>query len=298
MPLLIASIGLGAFQVGKGIYNQIQGGKEKRQAIEDKAQAREDIAGTHYADYTQNYYNELQRQSQLGLPEAQRQYMEQQADRAASIGLGASDDRRGGLAGIGYSQANLANQYRQIGMADVAARQQNMQQQMAEMQRRGQATYGETMDLYKYDLAEAEKARQEAISKQQAAQQDIYSGLGTAAVGVAGGLGGGFGKTFDLASLYGTGSGNITNTANTAMVLGEVVGAGSDIRLKKNIKRIGKLSDNINLYTWEWNDIAKSLNLDTYKPVGVIAQEIKEIKPEIVSVGADGYYMVDYSKLN
>jgi len=205
MPLLIASIGLGAFQVGKGIYNQIQGGKEKRQAIEDKAQAREDIAGTHYADYTQNYYNELQRQSQLGLPEAQRQYMEQQADRAASIGLGASDDRRGGLAGIGYSQANLANQYRQIGMADVAARQQNMQQQMAEMQRRGQATYGETMDLYKYDLAEAEKARQEAISKQQAAQQDIYSGLSTAAVGVAGGLGGGFGKTFDLASLYGTG---------------------------------------------------------------------------------------------
>ena len=72
---------------------------------------------------------------------------------------------------------------------------------------------------------------------------------------------------------------------------------GSDIRLKKNIKKIGKTNSGINIYKWEWKDIAYKLNANLDRTVGVLAQEIKDIIPEAVIKAPDGYYRVNYSMI-
>jgi Chaperone of endosialidase len=75
-----------------------------------------------------------------------------------------------------------------------------------------------------------------------------------------------------------------------------IVGSGgppvmeSDIRLKRDIARVGELDSGINLYRYRylWSDT-------TY--VGVMAQEVAEVVPEAILRGADGYLRVDYARL-
>lgn len=73
--------------------------------------------------------------------------------------------------------------------------------------------------------------------------------------------------------------------------------SSSDERLKDNIKKIsnpiGKLSK-INGYMFDWN-----ANQDTYNghDIGVIAQEIESIIPEIVTTRENGFKAVKYDKL-
>ena len=84
---------------------------------------------------------------------------------------------------------------------------------------------------------------------------------------------------------------------------GQVIGAVgslfgfSDIRLKENVMKIGDVQPGVGWYTWDWNDTAKAMGIDT-PTEGVIAQELKEVDPSAVVVGDDGYYRVDYSKVN
>lgn len=74
--------------------------------------------------------------------------------------------------------------------------------------------------------------------------------------------------------------------------------APSDVRLKSNIKPTGRMvTVQLPEYTWEWNETAKSLGLDHYNTVGILAQEALEVCPEIVSVGDDGYYRVNYGAI-
>ena len=65
---------------------------------------------------------------------------------------------------------------------------------------------------------------------------------------------------------------------------------GSDIRLKTDIHRIGTTVLNLPLYSFEYKD-----KPGTY--VGVMAQDVLKVKPSAVSIGSNGYYMVDYGKL-
>lgn len=69
----------------------------------------------------------------------------------------------------------------------------------------------------------------------------------------------------------------------------------SDARLKDNVTRIGE-EKGYNVYTWEWNDKAKELGIDT-PTVGVMAQEVLETNPDAVSVNENGYYQVNYGAL-
>ena len=81
-------------------------------------------------------------------------------------------------------------------------------------------------------------------------------------------------------------------------LLGRPGGGGggfpSDIRLKENIKPLGKVNG-INVYSWDWNKKGIELGLDKYPTVGVIAQEIVKTRPDAVWL-ENGYFMVDYSK--
>jgi hypothetical protein len=193
IPLAMAAI-----QTGIGLSQVAAGANKQSRALRDREVAIGDLEDTRYADYNQAYYNELQRRESVGLPEAQRQYMEQQAERAAGVGLAATEDRRAGIMGIGRAQAGLAQSYTNIGMADVAAREQNAQRVLGEMGQRGMQTYQEQMQLGQLDLSLAEQARQEGLSQQQAGLQSTMTGLGQ-----IGTLKGGGNQTQDL---YGQGT--------------------------------------------------------------------------------------------
>ena len=64
----------------------------------------------------------------------------------------------------------------------------------------------------------------------------------------------------------------------------------SDIRLKTGVHRIGTTVLGLPLYTFQYRNRA-----GVY--VGVMAQDVLKVEPQAVSIGADGYYLVDYGKL-
>ena len=68
----------------------------------------------------------------------------------------------------------------------------------------------------------------------------------------------------------------------------------SDIKLKKNIKLVGKLDNGIKLYEWKWNKEGKKIAGNQVER-GVIAQQVQKIIPEAVVKGEDGYLRVNYS---
>ena len=90
-----------------------------------------------------------------------------------------------------------------------------------------------------------------------------------------------------------------SSTGTSLNVAGDVVAyASSDIRFKNNVTPITNALDKINKiggYTFEWNE--KSHKKTGKKDIGVIAQEVEEILPEIVDTRDNGYKAVDYSKL-
>ena len=89
------------------------------------------------------------------------------------------------------------------------------------------------------------------------------------------------------------------STGDSIRVAGDVVAYySSDKRYKENIKPIENALDKvkaINGVTFNWNE--KSHKETGKKDVGVIAQEVEEVFPEIVETRTNGYKAVDYQKL-
>jgi len=70
----------------------------------------------------------------------------------------------------------------------------------------------------------------------------------------------------------------------------------SDLRLKKNITPINNpltLLEEINGVYFNWKE-----GSDESRQVGVIAQEVEKVLPEVVSTDDDGYKSVDYGKIS
>jgi hypothetical protein len=91
-------------------------------------------------------------------------------------------------------------------------------------------------------------------------------------------------------------------TANYQAMLGGLSGLGaaalggwalSDLRLKKNIRKIGRLDDGTGLYSFRYRD---GVNGDGAQ-VGVMAQEIESRHPNAVAETDRGTKLVDYSAL-
>ena len=92
---------------------------------------------------------------------------------------------------------------------------------------------------------------------------------------------------------------DLAATGTSINVAGDVVAyASSDIRFKDNVIPITNALDKIdkiNGYSFEWNELSHKET--GKKDVGVIAQEVEEILPEIVETRSNGYKAVDYQKL-
>jgi hypothetical protein len=103
-----------------------------------------------------------------------------------------------------------------------------------------------------------------------------------------------------------------TNTTGALIVAGGVGISGSlnvggdvvaystsDRRLKDNIVNIPNALEKVQILngvTWDWNDNADELQ-KTIANVGVIAQEVEAVLPQLVTTRDNGYMAVDYPKL-
>ena len=88
-------------------------------------------------------------------------------------------------------------------------------------------------------------------------------------------------------------------TGDSIRTAGDIVAYySSDRRLKDNIQPIENALEKIRLiggYTFEWNEISHKET--GKKDVGVIAQEVEEVLPEVVETRSNGYKAVNYEKL-
>jgi hypothetical protein len=114
---------------------------------------------------------------------------------------------------------------------------------------------------------------------------------------------------FGTSNYYNSG---ITNTAmiitpsGNVDVMGTVqastVAITSDIRLKTNITPLTNVLEKLTQLrgvSFEWNDEYKALGRGTgRREIGVIAQDVEAVFPELVTTWGEGYKAVDYGKLS
>jgi hypothetical protein len=240
--------------------------------------------------------SEFDRQSQMGLPALQSR-----AIQAGAFGQGrgqvaeaeyqsASDRNRAALQaqllqqGFGQAQSLAAQQYnQQVGLAGQT--QGLLGQQIA-----GISTLGAQQQAQEQAglTAQQQLAYQQGYQPLQAAQA-----YGQGVTGLIAGYPGqtqiqqspsptalqtGLGVASTLAGIYGK-----LNPAQTTFNFGQ-----SDIRLKEDINLIGKSPSGLNVYTFKY----KGNDNGIYQ--GVMAQEV----PHASVLGDDGFYKVDYSKLD
>jgi hypothetical protein len=80
-----------------------------------------------------------------------------------------------------------------------------------------------------------------------------------------------------------------------ASVLADSFNCASDVRLKKNIVTLDHTMENLDLIRGVYHDWNDERIVD--RQIGVIAQEIQAVYPELVMEGADGFLSVNYPKL-
>ena len=75
----------------------------------------------------------------------------------------------------------------------------------------------------------------------------------------------------------------------------------SDVRMKQNIANLeDALANTLRLraVTFNWNtDEFPEMGFSTQTQIGLIAQEVEQIYPELVSVDVNGYKAIDYASL-
>tara|TARA_R100001443_G_scaffold35983_2_gene49903 strand:+ start:955 stop:1998 length:1044 start_codon:yes stop_codon:yes gene_type:complete len=169
---------------------------------------------------------------------------------------------RGFQAGLLGNQ--LSDQYRNLGLlSGIGGQQQGLQQRGMD------AGYNEFLRALNYGpqqlglLAQGVSALPTQTSTSQSKRGSSIADIGSAAAGI--------GQLFSSGIF------------------------GSDKRMKKDIKFLSK-EKGYNIYSWNWNDKAKSIGWNKYPTTGVIAQEVAHI-PNAVTVGDHGYLMVNYGEL-
>jgi hypothetical protein len=88
-------------------------------------------------------------------------------------------------------------------------------------------------------------------------------------------------------------------------VIDEIVTCDSDARLKTNVKTLKNSLDiimQLNPVEFDWKEITPQYDWFVEKgithSIGFIAQEVKQLVPEIVILKNNGYYTIDYPKIN
>jgi hypothetical protein len=108
-------------------------------------------------------------------------------------------------------------------------------------------------------------------------------------------------QLFNGQTVNGTTNSNGTSvTKSSPSLFNQLLAAGqaavtiaSDVRLKKDIRRVGTLENGLGLYLYRylWDED------DRTPRIGVMAQDVARIAPEALGAPRGGYMTVDYGKL-
>lgn len=115
------------------------------------------------------------------------------------------------------------------------------------------------------------------------------------------------GGTNNYAAIFEQGNVGIGTTSPTYKlhVVGKIktdnINETSDMRLKKNVNTIENALVKVQLlrgvsFNWKTEEF-KERNFDTLPQIGLIAQEVEKVLPQIVDTDKEGYKSVEYSKL-
>lgn len=232
---------------------------------------------------------------------AMQQQRQQQAMRQQAYGIdptsGVSQMSSGQTsAGEGLMRAQAANQTRQAAKDIGLQKQANVYNMYAGLPAQGNASTGIALGASGQGLA----GGQTAIANYGATGGALNSAAGTA-------MGG-----WNSVGQIGVGKYNADVNAATAAAnaanagaagLGSALGtgaalylkAGSDIRIKQDIHPIGKLNNGVPFYAYQYKPEYRA-TWGHGPQIGVMAHEVEHI-PGAVSIHADGYKLVDYSKV-
>jgi hypothetical protein len=231
---------------------------------------------------------------------AMQQQRQQQAMRQQAYGIdptsGVSQMASGQTsAGEALMRAQAANQTRQAAKDIGLQKQANVYNMYAGLPAQGNASTGIALGASGQGLA----GGQTAIANYGATGGALNSAAGTA-MGGWGQVGQiGVGK-YNADVNAATAAANASNAS--AAGLGSALGTGaalwmkaSDIRIKQDIQKVGKLNNGVSLYAYKYKPQYQSTW--GYGPqIGVMAHEVEHI-PGAVSIHADGYKLVNYSKV-
>ena len=210
---------------------------------------------------------------------------------------------------IGSSISNYLNPFQDIVYSDINRAFEDPYSAL-QMQADEAGAFGSSK--YREGMGDVERARLDAMARASADQyNNAFNQMQT---GIGNLLGfGGLERGIDLAtrgalptalSSYGNLinpllSGSQGNTYQQGAGLGDIgalasgIGAMamgfSDIRLKENIKLVGK-KGKFNIYEFNYKKLKQKFR-------GVMAHEVQDIKPDAVIKDDSGFYKVDYSKL-
>jgi len=157
--------------------------------------------------------------------------------------------------------------------------------------RAGMERYDQRRDLWQNRLMQAGQAGQQAAQYGAGLQYDTGNRLGDLEYGYAQQR-----ATNNLnrgkfrADQQGVGWQNYMKMLEIGAKAAGAAATASDVRLKRDIERIGALPSGLPVYTflYLWSD---------EQHVGVMAQEALAVVPDAVIEGDDGYLMVDYAKV-
>lgn len=105
-------------------------------------------------------------------------------------------------------------------------------------------------------------------------------------------------STTAQANAYGNSLNSISNYAMLYGMKNMPTSGGSDIRMKENIRKLGKLPNGLPIYAYEYKpEFKEDDNCGHGEFVGLMAHEVEQVAPEAVITRPDGYKIVDYTKV-
>jgi hypothetical protein len=116
-----------------------------------------------------------------------------------------------------------------------------------------------------------------------------------------------WGAAFDFVNCSGMPMTFYQNVASDGLITAHRPCGGSDIRLKKGVETLKDSLETLmklDVVEYDWNENLNKSEYDYFKKnnnlhtIGLIAQNVRQYYPEVVELGSNGYYRIDYTKLN
>jgi len=71
----------------------------------------------------------------------------------------------------------------------------------------------------------------------------------------------------------------------------------TDIKLMQSLQLEVPLTDEISVYTWNWNNLADANGTSTYPARGLLANEIKKYYPDYVQTNDEGFLEIEFEHI-